>query len=88
MFDNRRVGLAPRAALADTMLANLPFALAKDLQTRSSPLWGLVLFSLSFLPFAHRLRGGGAVTMLGRVGLGLTIPALAVASLRGQSGSP
>lgn len=49
--------------------------------------WGLALFGLSFLPFALLGASIGytevvAVTMLGRVGLGLTIPALTVASLR------
>lgn len=67
----------------------IPFA--GHLADRHSPQWitaaGLALFGLSFLLFA--ILGGGttyaelvAVTIIGRLGLGLILPALSLATLR------
>lgn len=82
--------LAGLALLPAGLLLAAAIPLAGVLTDRYSPRWitvaGLSLFGASFLPFA--IRGGAigyteviAYSLIGRLGLGLTIPALTVASL-------
>lgn len=86
-YDATYAGLA---LLPSGLLLAVVIPLAGVLADRYSPRWitvlGLALFGISFVPFA--LRGGAvgytevvAYSLLGRLGLGLTIPALTVASL-------
>lgn len=83
--------LAGLALLPSGIALAITIPLAGMLADRCSPRWitvaGLVLFGASFGVFA--LRGGGigyteliVVTVVGRIGLGLIIPALTLAMLR------
>ena len=82
--------LAGLALLPSGLLLALAIPAGGLLADRYDPRWitmiGLALFGVSFVPYA--LRGGAisyeevvAYSLLGRLGLGLTIPALTVASL-------
>lgn len=84
--------LAGLALLPGGLLLAVAIPVAGWLTDRHSPravmVWGLAVFGISFLPFA--LLGPSisytavvAASMLGRLGLGLTIPALTVAAMRG-----
>ncbi len=86
-YDATYAGLA---LLPSGLVLAVAIPLGGVLADRYSPRWitviGLALFGMSFLPFA--LLGGAisyeeviAYSLLGRLGLGLTIPALTVASL-------
>ena len=82
--------LAGLALLPSGLLLAVVIPLAGVLSDRYSPrwimVWGLALFGLSFVLFAVR---GGAISyaevigfsLVGRLGLGLTIPALMVATM-------
>lgn len=82
--------LAGLALLPSGILLAIVIPLAGVLADRHSPRWitvaGLALFGLSFVLFA--VRGGAigygevvAFSLVGRLGLGLTIPALTVATM-------
>lgn len=86
-YDATHAGLA---LLPSGLLLAVAIPLGGVLADRHSPRWitviGLALFGVSFVPYA--LRGGAisyeeviAYSLVGRFGLGLTIPALTVASL-------
>jgi EmrB/QacA subfamily drug resistance transporter len=86
-YDATHAGLA---LLPSGLVLAVAIPLGGVLADRYSPRWltviGLALFGVSFLPFA--VLGGAmgyneviACSLLGRLGLGLTIPALTVASL-------
>ena len=86
-YDATHAGLA---LLPSGLVLAVAIPLGGVLADRYPPRWisviGLALFGVSFLPFA--LRGGAisyeeviAYSLVGRLGLGLTIPALTVASL-------
>ena len=82
--------LAGLALLPSGLLLAVVIPLAGVLSDRYSPrwimVWGLALFGLSFVLFAMR---GGAISyaevigfsLIGRLGLGMTIPALMVATM-------
>jgi EmrB/QacA subfamily drug resistance transporter len=86
-YDATHAGLA---LLPSGMLLAVVIPLAGVLTDRYSPrwitVWGLVLFGVSFVLFAWR---GGAISyaeviafsLVGRLGLGLTVPALMVATM-------
>ena len=84
--------LSGLALLPGGLLLAVVIPIAGWLTDRYSPrpvmVWGLAVFGVSFLPFAVlgasiSYTGVVAVCMVGRLGLGLTIPALTVASLKG-----
>ena len=82
--------LAGLALLPSGLLLAVVIPFAGVLTDRHSPrvvmAWGLLLFGLSFLLFAWRGAAAGyaeviAFSLIGRFGLGLTIPALMVATM-------